>query len=328
MNSISNGLTTSSTAGSSSALAVSVVVPVYGGTAALAELCARVGTAMREAGLGYEVILVDDHGPDDAWQVISDIALRDNHVRGVRLSRNFGQHAATICGITHAAGEWIVTMDDDLEHPPEAISSLLAAGRPAQPLVYGVFPVRTHNRFRNLSSELMRWSLTRAFPDMNSDYTSFRAIHRPIALELARFGLNRPYIDGMLSWITSSVATVEVPHGERRHGESAYTFKKLIAHALNIFVTFSHVPLRIATYGGMALAAMSFLYIVYLLWGRLTGFIDQPGYTSVMSVILFACGVQLTILGLIGEYIGRLMGATYRKPVFVVSDLTARRERG
>jgi glycosyltransferase involved in cell wall biosynthesis len=322
MNNISNGLTMSSTAGSRSTLAVSVVVPVYGGTAALAELCARVGEVMRNAGLSYEVILVDDHGPDNAWVTISDIATGDDHVRGVRLSRNFGQHAATICGIAHASGEWVVTMDDDLEHPPESIPSMLAAGRPAQPLVYGVFPLRTHNRFRNISSELMRWSLTRAFPDMNSAYTSFRAIHRPIALELARFGLNKPYIDGMLSWITSSVATVEVPHGERRHGESAYTFKKLIAHALNIFVTFSHVPLRIATYGGMGLAAVSFLFIAYLVWGKLTGFIESPGYTSVMSVILFACGVQLTILGLIGEYIGRLMGATYRKPVFVVSDLT------
>jgi undecaprenyl-phosphate 4-deoxy-4-formamido-L-arabinose transferase len=307
---------------SSPSLDVSVVVPVYGGTAALAELCERVGRHMRETGRSYEVLLVDDHGPTDAWSEISAIAARDPNVTGVRLSRNFGQHAATVCGIGHARGAWIVTLDDDLEHPPEAIGSLLAAGSETTPLVYGVFAQRTHSRFRNLSSEAMRWSLTRAFPDMNSAYTSFRAIQRPVALELLRFGLNRPYIDGMLSWVTSSVATVEVSHGERRHGESAYTLKKLIAHALNIFVTFSHVPLRVATYGGIGLAAVSFLFIAYLIWGKLTGSIVNPGYTSLMSVILFACGVQLTILGLIGEYIGRLMGATYRKPVFVVSAIT------
>lgn len=303
-------------------LDVSVVVPVYGGTRALAELCERVGAAMRAAERSYEIVLVDDHGPDDAWTEIARIAAYDGRVKGVRLSRNFGQHAATVCGIGQSSGEWIVTMDDDLEHPPESITSLLAQGTASMPIVYGVFPARTHSRFRNLSSEVMRWSLTRAFPDMNSNYTSYRAIHRPVALELLRFGLNRPYIDGMLSWITSSVATVEVSHGERRHGESAYTLSKLIAHALNIFVTFSHVPLRIATYGGIGLAALSFLSILYVIWGKLTGAIVDPGYTSIMSVILFACGVQLTILGLIGEYIGRLMGAAYRKPVFVVSAIT------
>ena len=301
-------------------LDVSVVVPVYGGSAALAELCSRLATTMQQTGLRYEVILVDDRGQSDAWGVIRSVAALDPHVIGLRLGRNFGQHAATICGIAHARGEWIVTMDDDLEHPPESIPALLAAGNEDCPLVYGVFEKRTHAAYRNLSSELMRRMLKRAFPDLNEDYCSFRAIRAPLAKQLDRFGLNRPYIDGMLSWLTSSTSSVRVPHEQRQHGESTYTIRKLLSHATNIFVTFSYLPLRIATFSGAALASLSFLYLLYVIYGRLSGGFTNPGYASLMSVVLFACGIQLLILGVVGEYVGRLMGATFRRPVYVVDS--------
>jgi undecaprenyl-phosphate 4-deoxy-4-formamido-L-arabinose transferase len=302
---------------------VSVVVPVYGGASALAELRERLAKCMAEAELRYELILVDDRGQAESWPIIRELARKDGHIVGLRLSRNFGQHAATICGIEHARGEWIVTLDDDLEHPPESIPALLAAGSEECPLVYGLFPRRTHAAYRNWSSELMRWTLKRAFPDLNEHYSSFRAMHAPLARQLAAFKLNKPYIDGMLSWMTSSVATVEVPHGERQHGNSAYTLRKLISHAVNIFVTFSHLPLRIASYGGAALALASFAYMMFVVFGYFSGHITNPGYTSLMSVILFACGVQLLILGVLGEYVGRLMGAAYRKPVYMVEGRTA-----
>jgi undecaprenyl-phosphate 4-deoxy-4-formamido-L-arabinose transferase len=304
------------------ALDVSVVIPVFGGSAALPELHQRLAACMQDAGLSWELILVDDRGRSESWPAIRALAEADPQVIGLRLSRNFGQHAATICGIAHARGAWIVTMDDDLEHPPEAIPEMLAAGNQDCPLVYGVFPQRTHSAYRNWSSELMRWTLKRAFPDLNEHYSSFRAIHAPLARELTSFRLARPYIDGMLSWMTSSAATVEVDHGERRHGESAYTWRRLASHALNIFVTFSHLPLRIASYGGAAIALVSFVYMLYVVYGYFSGHITNPGYTSLMSVILFACGIQLLILGVLGEYVGRLMGATYRKPVYLVESRT------
>ena len=306
------------------ALDISIVVPVYGGSAALPELCSRLHATMRTAGLDYEVILVDDRGQTEAWSVISTVAARHPQVRGLRLGRNFGQHAATICGISYARGKWIVTMDDDLEHPPESVPALLAAGDDDHPLVYGVFEKRTHAAYRNLSSKLMRRMLKRAFPDLNEDYSSFRAIHAPLARQLDRFGLNRPYIDGMLSWLTSSTCSVGVPHEQRQHGESTYTIRKLLSHAANIFVTFSYLPLRIATFGGAALASLSFLYLLYVVYGRLSGSITNPGYASLMSVVLFACGIQLLILGVVGEYVGRLMGATFRRPVYLVDCETKR----
>lgn len=299
---------------------VSIVVPVYGGSAALAELRERVATTLSAAGLRHELILVDDRGSREAWPIIRALATAHPEVTGLRLGRNFGQHAATICGIEHARGEWIVTMDDDLEHLPESVPALLAAADADHPLVYGVFARRTHTGYRNFSSELMRRTLKRAFPDLNDQYTSFRAIHAPLAKQLVRFGLSKPYIDGMLSWMTSSVSVVDVSHGERRHGESAYTLGKLLSLATNIFVTFSHLPLRIASYSGAALAVASFLYLLYLIVGHLSGNIINPGYTSLMCVVLLACGIQLLILGVLGEYIGRLMGAAYRKPVYLVEN--------
>jgi Glycosyltransferases involved in cell wall biogenesis len=275
---------------------------------------------MQAAGLKHELLLVDDRGQAGAWHMIQRLASMHPEIKGLRLGRNFGQHAATMCGIAESSGEWIVTLDDDLEHPPEAIPKLLAKGSLEHPVVYGVFPKRTHAWYRNISSEIMRRALKKAFPDLNENYTSFRAVHRSVADVIVAFGLSRPYIDGMISWVTNSVATVEVSHGERVHGESTYTLKKLVSHALNIFVTFSHLPLRIATYTGTGLALLSFASLIYVVYGRLSGSVSSPGYASLMSVVLFACGIQLIILGVLGEYIGRLMGATYRKPVYVVVD--------
>ncbi len=301
---------------------VSVVVPVHGGAGALQALRDRLAAALAGAGLSHELILVDDRGLEASWPAIRAIAARHPEVRGLRLGRNFGQHAATVCGIAEARGRWVVTMDDDLEHPPESVPALLAAGDEAHPLVYGSFPTRTHRGYRNLSSELMRWALKRGFPDLNEDYSSFRAIHRPLAAELVAIGMSRPYIDGVLSWMTDGVRAVELSHGERSHGRSSYTLRRLVSHALNIFVTFSHLPLRLATYGGIGLAMLSFLSLAWIVHGRLTGAITSPGYASLMSVVLFTCGIQLVILGVLGEYIGRLMTASYRKPVYTVVSRT------
>jgi undecaprenyl-phosphate 4-deoxy-4-formamido-L-arabinose transferase len=306
---------------------VSIVVPVYGGTAALPELCERVKRTMDSEGQSFEILLVDDRGQAEAWDAITRLSAQYPEVIGLRLGRNFGQHAATICGMAEARGEWIVTMDDDLEHPPESIPALLAACDEDFPLVYGTFAKRTHASYRNVTSELMRKMLKWTFPDLNEDYCSFRVVHAPLAKELARFDVNRPYIDGMLSWLTSSTRSVDVPHGERRHGDSTYTLGKLIAHASNIFVTFSALPLRLATYTGAALSGASFLSLLYVVYGKLSGNLQSPGYASLMSVVLLACGIQLLILGVLGEYIGRLMGATLRRPMYVV-DRNTRRESG
>lgn len=305
---------------------VSVVVPVYGDGAALPQLHARLASTLDACSMRWELLLVDDRGSERAWAAIRAITAADPRVRGLRLGRNFGQHAATLCGIGAACGRWVVTMDDDLEHPPEAVPTLLEAGDADHPLVYGMFASRTHATHRNVSSSLMRWALKKSFPDLNESYSSFRAMHRDVARELAGFRFPRPYLDGLLSWITHGVRGVEIAHGTRAHARSGYTLRKLVSHAANIFVTFSRLPLRIATYGGVALALASFASLLFIVHGRLTGAINSPGYASLMSVVLFTCGIQLVILGVLGEYVGRLMGAAHQRPPFVVVDRTGRDE--
>ncbi|HEY0332978.1 MAG TPA: glycosyltransferase [Stenotrophomonas sp.] len=301
---------------------VSVVVPVYSASSGLATLFQRVDDVLTSIGKTFELILIDDRGNAAAWPCIQALAKRDSRVLGLRLGRNFGQHAATMCGIANARGGFVVTMDEDLEHRPEELPELLSKCSEEQPLVYGVFPQRTHARYRNITSELMRWSLKKSFPDLNESYTSFRVMHHSLARRLSQFQLNRPYIDGMLSWLTASVGTVTMAHGTRDGGRSAYTLRRLLSHALNIFVTFSNVPLRMATYGGALLAGVGFVYLLYVVYGRLAGLITDPGYASLMSVVLCACGIQLIILGVLGEYLGRLMGAANRKPVYAVQSAT------
>lgn len=301
---------------------ISIVIPVYSATEILAQLLNRISDTLSAVGHSFELILVDDRGNPESWRAIESLSKSDSRVLGIRLGRNFGQHAATMCGISHAKGQWVITMDEDLEHPPEAIPEMVSQCTDSQPLVYGTFPTRTHAWYRNLSSELMRWSLKKSFPQMNSAYTSFRAMRATLAEKLSGFDLSRPYIDGMLSWLTSSVGVVAVDHGTRSEGRSSYTLRRLLSHAINIFVTFSNLPLRLASVGGALLAVVGFLFLTVVIAGKLTGRITDPGYASLMSVVLFACGIQLMMLGLLGEYVGRLMGAANRKPVFSIQSIS------
>ncbi|MGQ0800752.1 MAG: glycosyltransferase family 2 protein [Pseudomarimonas sp.] len=299
---------------------ISVVVPVFSGTEELPQLHSRLNATLTKMGRTFELILVDDRGNPQSWGTIRSLA--DNHanVIGIRLGRNFGQHAATLCGIRHAKGKWVVTMDEDLEHPPECLPAMIEQCSDATPLVYGVFPTRTHAAHRNITSEIMRRILKRAFPELNEQYSSFRVMRGALARDLAAFHMHRPYLDGVLSWLTSGVASVEVEHGRRLAGQSAYTWRRLISHAVNIFITFSNLPLRMASIAGGILACLSVVYLMYIVWQYLIGAIPNPGYASLMSVVLLACGVQLVILGVIGEYIGRLMGAANRKPMFSIES--------
>lgn len=297
---------------------VSIVVPVYRSGPGLEALRARTHAAMSAAGMPYEMIFVEDNGGDDSWSVITELAARHPQVRGVKLSRNFGQHAATLCGISRAAGEWVVTIDDDLEQPPEMIPALVAKGRQGFTLVYGTLEERTHAVWRNMTSEFGRSLFKFAIPSLNRDYTSFRAIHRSVAVALDRFQSPFTFIDGYLSWITGNYATVAVPHSERAAGRSNYNLRKLITHMINIFVTFSDLPLRLATWLGIGASLAGALWGAIIILGRLSGSIEVGGYASLMAAIVFIGGVQLLILGIFGEYLARINFRTGAMPVFLV----------
>lgn len=302
---------------------LSIVVPVYRSQRIIEELYARVRDAVEPIDPDFEFILVEDCGGDDSWSVIERLAAKDSRVHGIKMSRNFGQHAATICGIGRASGQWIVTLDDDLEHPPESIPDLYHKAQEGYDLVYGVYPVRTHKLWRNVTSDVARWSFKKAIPSLNDNYTSFRCIRKEIASVLETFDSPFPFVDGYLSWITGNYGTVRVAHNNRDAGHSNYNFRKLITHALNIFVTFSDMPLKLASWIGLFFFVFGMIFLGIIFIGKLTGWISAAGFPSIMGGIVLFGGIQLLILGVLGEYMGRISFRASKKPLYIVSSETS-----
>jgi len=303
-----------------SAVELSVVVPVYRSAGTLRSLHERLSSSLQGMQESFEIILVEDCGPDASWPLIEELAASDSNVRGVRLTRNFGQHAATICGIARSTGRWVITLDDDLEQRPEDIPALLAKARQGYDLVYGVYGRRTHSAWRNITSGVARKLFRIAIPSLNYEYTSFRVINGSIARNLVKFDSPFPFVDGYLSWLTNSYACVEVTHEQRTDGGSNYNFSRLLTHTINIFVTFSDLPLRFASWIGIGSFIVGMLWLAGIVAGRLLGGISVSGFASLMAGIILFGGIQLLILGIIGEYLGRMNFKSSRKPLFLVSE--------
>lgn len=305
---------------------VSIVVPVYRSEETLVELHRRLVASAETITAEFEILFVDDRGGDHSWDVIEEIAGRDARVRGIRLSRNFGQHAATICGIAKSGGDWIVTIDDDLEQPPEAIPRLYRKAMEGHSLVYGIYGARSHAWWRNVTSDMARRMFSLAIPSLNHEYTSFRVVERKIALALAEFDSPFPFVDGYLSWLTNSYSTVSVDHGQRASGRSNYSFRRLLTHTINVFVTFSDLPLKIASWIGIVSFCVGMGWLLVIVLRRLLGGITVSGYASLMASIILFGGIQLLLLGIFGEYLGRMNFKSSRKPLFLVAEDTKRRQ--
>lgn len=302
---------------------ISVVIPVYKAEKCLHELHRRLGESLRMITVDYEIILVEDCGGDHSWEIIQSLAAADKRVRGLQLTRNFGQHAATICGLSSARGEWIITLDDDLEQNPEDITNLYYKALEGYDLVYGVYPQRTHSLWRNLTSALARRLFNYAIPSLNKDYTSFRCLRNNIAKEMIKFSSPFPFVDGYLSWLTNNYATVVVEHATRNNGGSNYTFRKLFTHTINIFVTFSDLPLKMVTWLGLGAFLVGMFWLLAILLGKIFGGITVSGFASLMAGIVLFGGLQMLVLGILGEYLGRMNFKSSSKPLFLVGRKTS-----
>ena len=297
---------------------ISVVIPVYKSANTLPDLYRRIVATLDANNIDFEIIFVEDCGGDDSWKIIEEMALTDTRIKGLQLSRNFGQHAATICGFTQSRGEWVVTMDDDLEQIPEHLPTLLDKADEGYDLVYGIYAERNHKAWRNVSSSIARWLFNKAIPSLNYTYTSYRVIRGDIARALSQFDSPFPFVDGYLSWLTGSCASVVVPHGIRHSGMSNYTVKKLVTHTINIFVTFSDLPLRMASWFGIGSFLFGIVWLLALLIMYMLGGITVSGFTSIMVAILIFGGIQLLVLGVFGEYLGRMNFKSSKKPLYLI----------
>jgi len=299
------------------AIELSVVIPVYRSAPTLKQLVQRLLPTLAATGMTHEVVFIDDGSADNSWEVLADLqAAHPNIITAIRLMRNYGQHNALMCGFRHARGQYVVTIDDDLQNPPEEIHKLLRALQDKQlDLVYGYSPSKQHQRWRNLGSFVIQTFYQSVFKT-SVRTTSFRAIRREALQGIFSYDLNFTYIDGLLAWNTQRIGEVEVVHAPREHGSSGYSIRHLLRLALNLFTNFSLLPLQLVSLCGLLTAATGFLTGGYYLVQSIFSGIAVPGYASTIIAILLLGGVQLLALGIMGEYLGRLHLNVNRKPQY------------
>ncbi len=296
-----------------------MVVPVYESAGSLPLLVRRLHEALD--GRGFEIVLVNDGSGDGSWDVIRGIAAADARVTGLNLMRNYGQHNALLAGIRAARGEIVVTMDDDLQHPPEEIPKLLAALERGADVVYGTPARMPHSRLRNASSWITKLVLEKAMgAETARRVSAFRAFRTELRRAFENYRSPFVSIDVLLTWATRRFTAVEVEHRPRAAGRSHYTFRALVTHALTVATGFSTLPLRLASLVGFAftlvgLAVLAFVVGRYLVQGG-----SVPGFPFLASIIAIFSGAQFFALGIIGEYLARMHSRMMERPTYAVAE--------
>ncbi|XVQ82595.1 glycosyltransferase family 2 protein [Microbispora siamensis] len=298
---------------------VSVVIPCYRSAQTLPTLIDRLLAVIPSVVSQFEVVLVVDGSPDNTWEVVQELVDRHEAVRALLLARNYGQHNALVAGIRSARYDVIVTMDDDLQHPPEEIPRLLAGLRPDLDIVYGVPAAGTHGPIRDLASKSLKLALSGRFGAENGqDISAFRAFRSFLRQSLDGVGAPYTQIDIAFSWATTKIGTVEVGMQARSLGRSNYTVPMLIRHAIGIFVGYSTLPLRLVTYFGLLTGAFGLMLLLVFLWTYWFGDGTVKGFTSTASMISLFAAVQMIALGIIGEYLGRIHVERMGRPMYIV----------
>jgi glycosyltransferase involved in cell wall biosynthesis len=305
------------------ARSLSIVIPVYRSAGTLNELYSKLIESLEAIGLPFEIVLVEDCGGDASWEVIKNLASRDARVRGVKLRRNYGQHNALLCGVRAALNEVIVTLDDDLQNPPDQIPRLLAELSNGCDVVYGVPETEQRGALRNFATRLAKFALRGAIGAANAkNVSAFRVFRTALRDGFESYRSPSVSIDVLLSWATNAFGAVRVRHEPRSVGTSSYTLGKLINYTLNVTTGFSTAPLRLVSAIGFIFTLFGFgvlawVFGVYLVYGSV-----GPGFVFLATIITIYSGVQLFALGIFGEYLARIFGRTMDKPTYLVRETT------
>ena len=300
---------------------ISVVTPVYNGEASVVELCRRLEEVLPRISAQHEIILVNDGSRDRSWETISELCSRSPMIRGLNLMRNYGQHNALLCGIREARHEIVVTMDDDLQHPPEAIPQLLAElARGEADVVYGRPEREQHGFWRNLASRATKLAMEQMIGATNArDISSFRAFRTHLREGFANFQSPFVSVDVLLTWATARTRAIDVRCDARKIGKSNYTTWKLVVGTMNVVTAFSTLPLRLATLLGFFMALLGSGILVFVLGNYvLRG--SVPGFAFLACIITIFAGAQLLALGVIGEYLSRMFMRSMGRPIYAVKE--------
>jgi undecaprenyl-phosphate 4-deoxy-4-formamido-L-arabinose transferase len=298
---------------------VSVVVPVYNSADTVPALLQRLRSALSEVDGGFEIILVDDGSADGSWEALCEQQrAAPDEVVAIQLMRNYGQHNALMCGLNACSRDLIVTIDDDLQNPPEEIPRMIETLESRRlDVLYGVPPERKHARWRNAGALVVQAFYRLVFRTSITP-TSFRVLRRQVAGAICKYDLNYTYIDGLLAWCTDRIGSLEVAHAAREVGRSGYSMRKLLLLAFNLFANFSLLPLQLVSFMGLIAALAGFTVGGYYLFQYFHSSITVPGFASTIMAVLVLGGAQMLALGIIGEYLGRLHLNVNKKPQYVV----------
>ena len=306
---------------------VSFVIPCYRSARTIGGVVNEIESTMAQLAYEYEIVLVNDSSPDDTFAVISALAEADGHITAVDLAKNFGQHAALMCGIRHSSGDVLVCLDDDGQTPADEVGKLLEKIDAGYDVVYASYDHKQHSGFRNFGSRVNAWMTEIMLGKPRElSLTSYFAAKRFIADEMLRYENCFPYVMGLVLRSTKNICNVPVNHRSREQGQSGYTLGKLLSLWMNGFTSFSIKPLRIATYFGAFTAFAGFIYALIIVIRHFAVGMAPLGWSSTTALLLILGGVILLVLGLIGEYIGRIFMCVNSSPQYVERSVVKREE--
>lgn len=300
---------------------ISIVIPVYNGAETITQLADQLLDLLPDVATTYEIILINDGSRDDSWEVICKLASDHPCVRGINLMRNYGQHNALLAGIQSARYNIIITMDDDLQHPPEEIPKLLTKLDEGYDVTYGAPLEEKHEIWRNIASKVTKLALQDTMGvEIARNTSSFRAFHTRVRSVFLNYSEPFVDIDVLLTWATNRFSVVRVHHEPRRIGESNYTFSKLVLHAINMMTGFSTLPLQIASFIGFGFTLFGFGVLSYVIGRYLIEGTNVEGFPFLASIIAIFSGAQLFAIGIIGEYLARIHFRSMGRPPCVIRE--------
>lgn len=299
---------------------LSIVIPVYRGETTIGRLVSALVDCLADR-CHLEIVLVNDGSPDNSAGICRAIAETFPFVKFLNLSRNFSEHNAVMAGLNHAAGDYVVIMDDDFQNPPGEVMKLVDEIQKGYDVVFSCYASKKHHVLRNLGSRINDWFAVILLDKPRDLYlSSFKVLSRFVVDELIKYDGPYPYIDGLVLRFTRNYSQVLVAHDPRREGRSGYTLRKLISLYLNMFTNFSILPLRLASYAGLATSALGLVLAVYFIIERFYNPQLPAGWASMIVSLFIISGIQLFSLGMIGEYLGRLFLKDNGRPQFVVRE--------
>jgi glycosyltransferase involved in cell wall biosynthesis len=305
----------------------SVVIPVYNSAPLVGQTIDQVVDFFERQGWAYELILVNDGSRDESWSVLREKSAEHPQIAAISLLRNYGQHTAIYCGFERSTGDWVITLDDDLQNPPDQIVHLVEKAAEGHDVVYGRPRSKKHAWYRRLGSSLIALVNRRVFhcpPDIVP--TNYRLIRRDVLDRIVNYNTPYPYITGLTIMFAANPANTWVEHRERPVGRSQYTFLRIVSLVMRLLFNYSAWPLHFVTTIGALMAVLSFVVGLYFLVRRLLGDIRVPGWTTIIVMLSLFNGISLLVLSMLGEYVVRLIQQTSSRQIYHVKEAIDPRE--